>query len=293
MKMEYSKRRWKVRPIRRLTQMFVLIFLIVIPATSQNFSVWSPSLIIQGYLPSPVLSRITGDTWSLGIGDFRITHPVALMDFLVSAKECCSSLFISVLIPLCVTLILGRAFCSWLCPVGFLLELNMKANRLLCRMGFTHKIELRDFRYIIFALLLILGFFFSFPLISTFDPPHVLGRELMYLFTHQQVSLSGMGLLIVILLFEVFFTSRAWCRAFCPSGGGLALLGRKRMWRIRIIAKECIRCEKCNSACPYGLSPSHLVTNGNFDWTICDNCGLCRDICPTKAISYGFGLRNR
>jgi len=223
----------------------------------------------------------------------KITYPVVFVEFLLSTKEFHFALFISVLIPLGITLVFGRMFCSWLCPIGFLLELTMKVKTIMRRMGYTFEVCTRDFRYAILTLSLLFGFFFALPVVAVFDPPHVLGRELMYFFTHRQLSLSGTGLLTAIFLFEIFFASRAWCRSFCPSGGALSLLGTKRLWRIGVSSQKCIRCEKCDGVCPYGLIPGNLAAHEEFDWTTCDNCGLCRDICPTGASSYYCKLKNQ
>jgi formate hydrogenlyase subunit 6/NADH:ubiquinone oxidoreductase subunit I len=57
--------------------------------------------------------------------------------------------------------------------------------------------------------------------------------------------------------------------------------------------EACIKCSKCDEACPYYLEPMKLADDGNFDWAKCENCGLCRDECPTAAIKYDLGIRRR
>ena len=290
---ESCTRKKSIRPWRRLFQVVVLLVLIAVPYYSQNPSDWSPSRIVQGQMPTPATSLVSGDTWSFAIGDFRLTHPVAFVESWVSAKVIFLPLLISVLIPLGITVLLGRIFCSWLCPVGLLLELNTKCHAFLKKRGLTREIRIPDFRYVILALSLILGFVLAFSVISVFDPPHLLGRELMYLFTHQEVSLMGVGFLVGIVLFELLVTSRAWCSSFCPSGGGLSILGMKRWCRIRMASERCIHCGDCDAVCPYSLAPMNLADGKQFNWTKCENCGLCRDACPTGAISYSFGPTNK
>ncbi len=200
---------------------------------------------------------------------------------------------VAVLIPLGITLVLGRVFCSWMCPVGFVLGLNQNATGIMKRIGMNFALRIRDLRYTILALSMVLALLLAFPLLSVFDPPHVFGRELMYLFAHNQLSLSGAGLLLGILLFETFSTSRAWCNYLCPSGGGLSILGARRLWHISMDREACTRCEKCDVVCPYYLEPMGLATGRKFDWDKCDNCGLCRDVCPVRAISYSFDTKRR
>jgi len=112
------------------------------------------------------------------------------------------------------------------------------------------------------------------------------GREFSMIFTHQEISLSGFIFLLTIVLFEIFFVSRAWCRFLCPSGACLSLLGMKRIWRIRANKNKCAGCQKCRSICPYGLKPDQMEYYNTLQGAVCDNCGLCRDVCKTGAIYY-------
>ncbi len=282
-------RKKRIKPLRRLAQLMVLAVLIAVPFYSQNPADWSPSRIVQGQMPQPTTAMVTGDTWSFGIGDFRLLHPVAFAEGWISAKVIFLPALIAVLIPLGMTLLLGRVFCSWMCPVGLVLELNTSCHAFFKKLGLTREVGIPDFRYLILVIALVLGFVLAFPVISVFDPPHVLGRELMYLFTHHEVSVMGVSFLLGIVLFEFFFVSRAWCNSFCPSGGGLSLLGMKRWWRIKMSSEWCIHCRECDAVCPYRLEPMGLAAGKGFDWAKCENCGLCRDVCPTGAIGYSFG----
>lgn len=276
----------KVLPLRRLVQILVLLILVAIPYLSQNPSTLAPSRIVLGNQADPSLIPVMGDTWSFSLGNFRLTHPVAFLEEVLSSKSIYLPFFVSVLIPLALTVALGRVFCSWICPVGYLLELNQKLNRVVQRAGLHFNIRVRDYRYPILTISLIFGFLFAVPVISVFDPPHLFSRELMYIFTHNAVSLSGVGLLLGIFLFETFSTSRAWCNSICPSGAGLALMSVKRALWIKMESEACNHCSKCDGACPYYLEPMGLADKREFDWNKCDNCGLCRDVCPAGAISF-------
>lgn len=289
-----ANKRFPVKPLRRLVQLAILLIIILIPLTAQNPAEWFPSRIVQGQLPLPSLSPWSGDTWAFSFKNIYLAHPLALFDSWLAARVVFIPLLLAAMAPLILTIILGRFFCSWMCPVGFILEINMSLNNIFSRSVIHYNFNLRDYSYPVLTALLVLSFFMATPLLAIFDPPHILGRELIYLFTHKQVSTAGTGLLLFILLFEIFANSRVLCRYFCPSGAGLALLGAKRLWRIRMEPDQCIACGKCDQACPYDLDPMVLKnseTTGikQFNWTKCDNCGRCRDDCPTGAISYHLG----
>ncbi|MFH2044381.1 MAG: 4Fe-4S binding protein [Pseudomonadota bacterium] len=283
-----EKKNLKILPLRRISQISIILLIIAVPLYSQNPYNGSPSLIVKGQLPPPAISKVSGDTWSFSIGNFNIIHPAAFFDFVFSAKSVSSSMLIAVLIPLLITLLFGRVFCSWLCPIGFILELSTKINAILKKKGFTRKIYIRNFRYIILAVSLLTALLLGIPIISIFDPAHLLGRELSMIFTHQEVSVAGLIFLLAILVFEILFVSRAWCRFFCPSGACLSLIGVNRNFKIRTDQKECVNCNLCRSVCSYNLEPDKIVNYTTLQRAVCDNCGLCRDSCPKGAISYDF-----
>lgn len=283
MNVQPGKKLTRIKPYRRIVQILVLTVLILIPLGSMNPNQWAPSRIVQGQIPVPTLLQISGDTWSMQIYGFSLSHPLAFLDNWLSAHVIYLPVLLAALIPLGLTLLLGRVFCSWLCPVGFLLELNMKIRSWLkIGRGFT----LPDIRYLLFAFCLFLSFFLAVPILSVLDPPHIFGRELMNIFTHYSVSVIGIVLLLGILVADTFIATRACCSRICPSGGGLSLLGKYRLLRIRMNSEKCIECGQCDASCPYELAPMGLALNRNFQWTECDNCGLCRDTCPTGAIEY-------
>ena len=284
------KKRFKLTRIRRITQLLVLLTIILVPALSQNIYDWSPSEVVMGRLPPPSMFPITGDTWSLEIGSAYIMHPVAFLESAVSSRSLYTSALAAVIVPLVLTLLFGRVFCSWLCPIGLILELVVKINDKKKYIPWIKKIKLWDFRYTFAGVLLILCFLFGVTLISVFDPPHALGREMVYLFTDKRLSIAGTGLLAFVLIVDLLILRRGWCRYLCPSGGCLSIIGKARLLRLKLKNEECIDCGICSQACQFGLNPTCLKTDPKaFKWTVCDNCAICADNCPKGAI--GFELR--
>lgn len=290
---QYSTARFRIKPYRLIVQLAVLVILVLVPVSSRNPVDWAPSRIVLGQMPEPSLFNFSGDTWSFSLGSFQLSHPLAFLDAWVSSSVIYLPLLVSALIPLALTLVLGRVFCSWLCPVGFLLELNMNIRKVMQKHGIGWTRGMADIRYPVLAVCLFMALFLAVPVLSLVDPPHTLGRELMNFFTHHTFTLTGSGFLLGLLLLDTFIASRTCCSKLCPSGGGLSLLGKYRLLRIKLLVDQCIECGRCDEICPYQLAPMNLAQEKKFNWTKCDNCGLCRDACPAGAIEYSYGTAKR
>ena len=85
---------------------------------------------------------------------------------------------------------------------------------------------------------------------------------------------------IVLLSLLVY---RPFCKYLCPLGAFYGLFNGVGFYRLRIEETKCVRCGKCQKACPMDVD---IVKTPNSPE--CIRCGKCVDTCPTKAISCGF-----
>ena len=77
----------------------------------------------------------------------------------------------------------------------------------------------------------------------------------------------------IFLLFLSLYIERAYCRYICPLGGGLALIGKLRIFNYLKRRKECgSPCRACNSACPTGA----IQDNGRINMNECLGCLDCQ-----------------
>jgi ferredoxin-type protein NapH len=220
-----------------------------------------------------------GSLWSMKIQDFRLSDPLAVM----TAPEL---LWVSALIPIGVALLLGRVFCSWLCPMGLLSDLVTDIRRMLkrIRVEFFAFALSPNLKYVVLAVGV--GFYLvaSVSLFFPIYPPRILSdlvREALV----GKVLLQGPLLIGAILLLELLFVRRLWCRCLCPGSAVYSILGSTRVLRIRRDAQTCTDCKDCDDVCPHELAPSHKALGGE-----CDNCGLCRAACQPRALHYSLGL---
>lgn len=169
------------------------------------------------------------------------------------------------------TLLLGRAFCGWVCPVGFLSEvaglLRKESRKTRSRFG-----------YLQFGVLaaVLLASLFTLDVLAVADPLCIFQRS-------EYVLLAGAGIPVVLLLILLgsLAVSRLWCRALCPLGGLLGALSLASPLG-RSLSDSCNSCRKCHLACPMGaISPEN-----RWDATACAKCLRCEEACPKQAICF-------
>ncbi len=239
-----------------------------------------------------------GSPWSMKLGPVSMSDPLAAAESIAGQKRIVSVVLISLLVPIVVTLLLGRVFCSWICPMGLLMELSDKLRRVLAYVE-IHPGNLKFPRWTKFVLLaagLLTATIFSVPVLGYIYPPTIIGREahdfVFGIFDRAEEGhfgfwaggLTWMSLIIVgIGLFEISVSRRWWCRYVCPGGALYSMLGVLRPIRVKLRESKCTHCGDCVVACPVGLNPMR-----NEMGIECDNCGVCISHCHDDALEYGL-----
>ena len=219
---------------------------------------------------------------SIGVGALWFVSPLEGLESLLITKTIYMPSLIGMLIPLTLAFLLGRVFCSWICPVTFILELFDRLRKFISRKQFLHNRLVVAKRVLWFTLIaeLLLSMVIGAPLFVFLSPPGLVGREIMMLVFFRTLALEGMLLILIIALELV--TRRFFCRSFCPLGALLALVGQKRKLRVQVIPDNCIECGICSKTCPMGLAPEQAEGCSAYCW----NCGGCIDSCPTQALEF-------
>jgi ferredoxin-type protein NapH len=232
--------------------------------------------------PQEFLDGFKGTLWSMQVGGLDLSDPLAAVEMIAASM-------VSIVIPVILTLVLGRVFCSWICPANVLFELSGKLRKLLrlaeippADVRFSHKNK-----YVLLAVGLLAAAVLGLPIFALVYPPAVLSR-----LAHAWVfgtALTGMLVLTgLIIAFELFVSPRWWCRTMCPGGALYGLLGWSRLLRVRLDPARCNDCRKCEPVCEPGLDP--VRESYGIE---CDNCGVCIRHCPDRALFYSIGLPRR
>jgi len=248
---------------------------------------------------------------------------VMLANLLASRKVLSASLL--ALITVLVTLVLGRVWCGWLCPMGTLLDwLNFRK-----RYGQAENPDpsWRSVKYVLLIAVLTAAIFSNLTLLI-FDPLTLLFRtfstalwpaldqiitgaeRLLYRIPITQPVLGPLdsflrphilpftplkyqhsmlyaGVFIGILALNLI-TARFWCRYLCPLGGLLGFLGKCSVMK-HSISPQCSDCGVCISSCPTGAI---FEENGGVrsDPAECTVCMSCIPDCPSQKIGFRWGI---
>ncbi len=242
----------------------------------------SVQLLVLALLASPALGYafFAGNLGSAVLFGLRLSDPLATLQILVLTGGLTTGLLLGVVPVLALyTIIGGRAFCGWACPVHLLtdlVELLPGAKR-------RQRIGLR-WKELALWLVLALSLWFGLPLFETLSPIGVAGRALTF------GAGSGLVILVLILLLELLWLRRAWCRSLCPLGGFYALLGRISPVAVVFHQERCTHCGECETVCfvPEVLQPSLTESCSHIHSGDCSRCGACIGICPEKALNFGL-----
>ena len=195
------------------------------------------------------------------------------------------------------TLVLGRFFCGWVCPIGTLMDIirplafwQKPAGGSLSR-GF-HAGGNSKVRYFLLGGLVAAGFF-SIQALGWLDPLVIFQRTASALTTnffavqqpalHSLLSIVSLVFLAIVLL--ELWQPRFWCRNLCPLGALLSLFSRFSLLN-RKVTSACTLCGDCRRACPMNAIPKEAHETSYADCTMCLEC---EDSCPNQGISFRFG----
>ncbi len=243
---------------------------------------------------------------------FRIDPLAALAD-LLAPGEFSWSLW-PALVLLVLTVLFGRFFCGWICPLGTTLD---GLGKLCGRGQTTCNRGWRKVKYILLITLTAAGFG-GLQLLGLFDPlaiflrsltlafypaynlamnglfdwayryniPIVNGlyplfRDNLMAFFQPSYTLGLFTLLVFLLIILVErIERRFWCKNLCPLGALLGLCSRRALL-VRQPGKLCTDCQQCVAECRM-----NAVGEKELKGSECIECLDCSDYCPQQRVRF-------
>jgi NapH/MauN family ferredoxin-type protein len=183
------------------------------------------------------------------------------------------------------TLVLGRIFCGYFCPLGALQEWLRALGR---KLGIKKDLELpmgldkylRYVKYLVLTAVVYYSFYLGDLVFRNYDPYN----SLMHFGIEFEEKVFGYSILAIVFLVAVF-SKNLWCRYFCPLGAFFGLVRKFSFLEIERNAKTCISCGICDQSCPANLK---IATAETVDETDCVSCGKCVRNCPENSLRFAI-----
>lgn len=257
--------------LRRFVQLSLMVLYIL--------GAYSTIKLLEGNLSS-----------SLIVGTIPLSDPYAILQIYASGSVVgFTALLGGVIVLLLYGLFLGRAFCSWVCPMNMVTDLANFLRRVLKLDRDESRFNLsRKVRYWILGLSIPLSLAFALPAFEFVSPISMLHRGVIF----------GMGLgwaaVLAVFLFDLFVQKNGFCGHICPLGAFYSIIGRFSLLGVRHDSDKCTLCMKCKAICPE-KEVLHMVGKESAYVSMgeCINCGRCIEVCDDDALNFSIrGLLN-
>jgi polyferredoxin len=220
------------------------------------------------------------------------------------------ALFIAIL-----TLLVGRVYCSVICPLGIMQDVIIFLRRLFGKKFFASypsnkELAIRKYTRLGFLGLFVGGGFLGLHFVwlepyaiygrivsFLLSPLYRMGNNALaswaadnsnYLFYAVENVIPSIGAILLsvsfflLIVLMTLWKGRLWCNTVCPVGTMLGFLARFSFFKMKIQSSSCVKCGACEKIC---RAQCIDVANGKVDFSRCVGCYDCSAICPKKGIS--------
>lgn len=271
------------RRIRILVQSLVFaLWVALILATKHPMDSW-----IARTIPVSLFLRMDPLVTTVVCGGMRIFVTITLLGF----------------VTLGVSLLMGRVFCGWVCPLGAIFDFWGWFLRRFQVPFEGPSPKWFTFKYYLLAAILVFAILGGVSPLMGFDPIVIITRTAATVLNpfllhsgnikwgvNDPVFFHGHFIdVLTLLLFMGIMTgttrlSRIWCRTACPLGAYLAVLSRNSI--LRRETKDCVHCNICANHCPTGAI--NFKDETIYNESECIKCFSCSQECPVDANFFTF-----
>jgi ferredoxin-type protein NapH len=246
-------------------------------------------IALRGTMSIPVERMVSGDTpfcymvIPMLIVPAALTRAVIFPGSILPTANNPHSIAVMIGIWLAMTLVVGKAWCSYVCFFGGIEEgfaaipKRAKIRRL------DPRLRLIPWAVLLFVVVLS-GALFE-PVYCMWLCPFKAVTE--YPAVHSVETAVQMGIFIALFAGLVvalpFLTKkRTQCAYFCPFGAFQSLFNKMNQFEIRFDREKCVDCTLCQTACPTMALSAESIREGRTLMN-CMKCGACVDSCRKDA----------
>lgn len=238
--------------------------------------------------PYETSTEFLGMPWASRIAGIDGADPTMVLGNLVATGSVTWALLLGLILPLGVALLLGKVFCSHLCPMRLLFEIGQMVRRGLGRLGVHFPALRHDAR---FGGWVLAGGLLATAIASTvvwfFILPYLALSSAVFLYISTGVVTAIVAVAGAWLFLDMFAAPGYFCHNVCPTGFLLEQVGRFSLLRLRKRDRDACpdSCFQCQRVCPY-----HLLPKEESHRPACDNCGRCVAACPGRKLVRKISL---
>lgn len=187
---------------------------------------------------------------------------------------------------LLLTLLFGRVYCSFICPLGILQDIVFRIRRWLAPKRFL-KFS-RPVPWMRYGVLALLAAIWSNNLLAA-DSSSADLVQMDYFPAAFPVLLASAGMLGLVAVMSAW-KGRLYCNTVCPVGTFLGLLSRISLFRLGFDPASCKKCGKCVKSCK---AQCLNLKEYKIDSSRCVACYDCVRSCSEGGIRYRWFTRVR
>lgn len=211
------------------------------------------------------------------------------------------------------TLLFGRFYCSFICPLGILQDVFIRFHKLFQkRKKYSYRHSWKWIRHFVTTIAILSLLFGSTAFVIWLDPYSHYGRIAAYIWQpifyfvnnvlawglnsfgiyaiyHIDIHTFQWGAFVltaftfILLIVFTRLKGRFFCNSLCPVGGFLSWLSRFSIFRLAFDTQKCTSCSRCEKACK---AESIDYKQMKIDFDRCIGCYNCIQTCPVDAINF-------
>lgn len=197
----------------------------------------------------------------------------------------------SMMLIFVLTMLFGRVYCSFLCPLGICqdavygirssLKGKKHKNRQHYRKAHT------TLRLAILAAFIVTAALGHGAIAYLIEPYSIFGRTLSLATTKALIPGLISAATLLIICIWAWYSGRSWCNTICPVGTILGVFSKRSMFKPVIDHDSCVSCGLCEKNC---RASAIDVKNGKIDYSKCVACFDCLSVCNKGSMSYRFTM---